>query len=881
MHFAKKALLYFSVFVSLAFAETSKSPWSVPDGKVYLYVSPSGSDNNDGKLKTPKKTVKGAIDALSSLSASPLDKAIIVLLGGRYDLTEPIVVPTSVTDKFALKIRSENDQAAIITGGRAFEGNWVSDKDKPGVVLWTLDGVDAKYRSFSTLYSYTGAILPRASSAYGITYGVPFIEYLRSHPNFSWSATELDTLMSASLTKTLPQILSDLYNRKANTPKLATDPSLIKEAAAASGYLESELNSAIPVTLNDCTRQTFLFDEDFATKFVSSDALPKIEIVLLQTFESARLRLLRTSKPGISGRRIAVLARPVRTAFNGWLSKGLGYRFYLENDLGMLTAPGSWYLDRASGTLYYKLLANEELRAGKIYLKSGREAPIYFNLPHAAFQTAPLLKIGTDIDIKNKIERRPAGFAIVERLRFSYTDWKIPESGYFGSQSYKAASAGTRSDQEFLQPALQMDCDNCAVVSNTFMSVAGHAVRVKGSLNQIVRNYVYQAGANGIIVGSWDQRAIPDSNHPDDVDLKVFPSHQNLIEDNKISGVGVLHFEGTGILAYQTSNTSISRNLVEDVSYLGISLGWDWLGEHGDIIKNIALNCAIIKEKKKEVPLSIFKNNISGRNNLISRNIVRRAMTKLVDGAGIYLVGSQPGTKITSNFIHEITKRDHLIDMMYGIYLDQGTQQIEVSDNFVGSVARGALHLNVNADIVLKHNIFAELKNVRQQGAFILDASFGTLNTIYSDAYHKGCREESDRDLPLRIVGERNGFERNLFLGNADSKLILRSHSEVAANATSMKSGGSNLFFNTHILLSKSWPFPPAPATSPYSSQYVHATSYNATDLIIKGGDPGISSSAIDSTVTIGSTPAQSTAIPFGSFPLKAGPTKSVGFLGQ
>ncbi|MDP2934276.1 MAG: right-handed parallel beta-helix repeat-containing protein, partial [bacterium] len=58
----------------------------------------------------------------------------------------------------------------------------------------------------------------------------------------------------------------------------------------------------------------------------------------------------------------------------------------------------------------------------------------------------------------------------------------------------------------------------------------------------------------------------------------------------------------------------------------------------------------------------IYKGVFAG-NNIIEQNEIHNVMQELNDGAGIYIVGNQPGTIVRNNVIHDVVKTDkHVFD---------------------------------------------------------------------------------------------------------------------------------------------------------------------------------------------------------------------------
>jgi hypothetical protein len=79
----------------------------------------------------------------------------------------------------------------------------------------------------------------------------------------------------------------------------------------------------------------------------------------------------------------------------------------------------------------------------------------------------------------------------------------------------------------------------------------------------------------------------------------------------------------------------------------------------------------------------------SSVNNAIRKNAVRDVMKRRVDGGGIYTTGALPGTIIEDNYVRGA------IGWFGGVYLDQGSAQIEVVGNSVTEVVEPYYTSNV------------------------------------------------------------------------------------------------------------------------------------------------------------------------------------------
>ncbi|MBI2571461.1 MAG: right-handed parallel beta-helix repeat-containing protein [Candidatus Schekmanbacteria bacterium] len=243
-------------------------------------------------------------------------------------------------------------------------------------------------------------------------------------------------------------------------------------------------------------------------------------------------------------------------------------------------------------------------------------------------------------------------------LELAHTDWTLSATGDGGSQfNYllknnlaAVAVAGT-----------DVAIKNCRIW-HTGMD----AVRVFGRRVTVSGSTISDIGATGIVLGS------PSST---EYNYKLVASlaSDNRIEDNLVRLFGQVFRGSTGITQFVGSGNRITHNRVAHGPYTGIAAGWwsppDW-------------------------------GSFSG-GNLVAYNEIFDVMRTLNDGGGIYLTGTQPGTLIRNNVIHDVVAtREHPLDMdpvgtfIWGIYLDGTSAQMLVRDNLIYRTAWGAIMLN-------------------------------------------------------------------------------------------------------------------------------------------------------------------------------------------
>ena len=143
---------------------------SAADGSIEFYVSPEGSDTNDGSLASPFRTLTAARDAVRKYSGNMTGDINVYLRGGDYRITEPVVFDTrdSATNGFRISYQAYKDEVPVINGARQVTG-WTKYNDK----LWSapLDR-DIKLRNLYVNDSRArmGSVTVQAKGGYGDYY---------------------------------------------------------------------------------------------------------------------------------------------------------------------------------------------------------------------------------------------------------------------------------------------------------------------------------------------------------------------------------------------------------------------------------------------------------------------------------------------------------------------------------------------------------------------------------------------------------------------------------------------------------------------------------------------------------------------------------------
>jgi hypothetical protein len=257
--------------------------------------------------------------------------------------------------------------------------------------------------------------------------------------------------------------------------------------------------------------------------------LEDVEVVALHLWVSVRLPLA-----GIDEReRLARFTAPSRRRLTDGNAPA---RYYVENALELLDAPGEWYLQRPTGTLYYWPLPGEKINTVEVI--------------------APLLSQLV------RLEGQPEAGRYVEHvnlrgLNFLHSEWWLPRHDAGDVQAAAPVPAVIQGDG--VRHCLWQDC--------TVAHASGYGMHLARGCqhNRVVGCELSDLGAGGIKVGEMVVR-----------DDAAQQTHSNALTDNHIHNVGQVFHQGVGIWIGQSHGNRVAHNHIHDLYYTGISCGWTW-----------------------------------------------------------------------------------------------------------------------------------------------------------------------------------------------------------------------------------------------------------------------------------------------------------------
>lgn len=332
---------------------------------------------------------------------------------------------------------------------------------------------------------------------------------------------------------------------------------------------------------------------------------------------------------------------------------------YIENAFELLDEPGEFYFDRADSTLYYMPRDGEDMATAKVIV--------------------PMLE--TLVRVEGSVDAPVRGLTF-EGITFAEATWLQPNRiGHIDVQAnftfdesnvFARDTCVVNLHNEYLKSPANVVLHaavDCLFERCTFTRLGGAGLDIEcGSRNNAVRGCrFFDISGSAVQVGD----VLRNDHHPDDPRLIV---KDNRIENNYIHHIGAEYQDSVGVFAGYTDGTVIAHNVMCDLPYSAVSVGWGW-GEPDSGGGGYSIPF------KYEQPTPC-------QNNRIEFNDICRVMLARDDGGGIYTLSNQPGTVIRSNEIH-----DNGPGGPGGIYLDEGSGFIEITNNLVYNVA-GPMNYN-------------------------------------------------------------------------------------------------------------------------------------------------------------------------------------------
>ncbi|MFI7080105.1 RICIN domain-containing protein [Micromonospora sp. NPDC049903] len=406
-----------------------------------------------------------------------------------------------------------------------------------------------------------------------------------------------------------------------------------------------------------------------------------IEIETATTWTTAivGVRQVTTSADGQS--RIALFQQPgaaiAQGAFNGNAQVAGSHK--VMNAYEFLDAPGEFYFDKSSRTVYYYKASADNMSTATVFAPNN---------------------VTTALRIAGTSTTSRARNITFSGLTVRHSDWNLftvagsvfkqAQQGNLGASAYAKGNFHVYHYRNVdVTPGIVhvQNADGIRLERNRIQHTGADGINMVNDVvnSQAIGNLTSDVAGSAITVGHPQHVYVGDhtSTNREKYPPQVEGAPKNIeIKNNYIHDSAVL-FNGHGaVAAYFADTLTIQHNRIEKTPWAGITLGWGWWnfdGSSGSIVPN--------------------RPTTTAKNNTVSHNHIIDTVQRLSDTAPIYTLGSQPGTAIHSNYLQGVPAGHK-----YGLHPDEGSAYMTFRDNVL-NVDKNITWMINSDDFGRKHDL--------------------------------------------------------------------------------------------------------------------------------------------------------------------------------
>jgi len=343
-----------------------------------------------------------------------------------------------------------------------------------------------------------------------------------------------------------------------------------------------------------------------------------------------------------------------------WWPFNAGTRYFARGSLDFLDQAGEYYLDESTGWLYYW--------------------PI--NLPIADQEiVAPRMK---------RVIELVGGStsSLVEHMKFDGLTFRLSD---FTKEHgmYYTVEEGTDHALIFMHNAQNIEIRDCDI---KFAGFAGVTMWEYARNNTVYGTCIQEAGTDGIKLSGYA------------VGVLEYINRNNTVSNCYLANGALFWPQGNAITMFQTGNNEIVHNEIVHWPLNGIHM----VSKNYDTMRTAPWGSSVTWANHWDW--------LYTRDNNIAYNDISYVLENSSDGGGIYTFGTGTGNVINNNRVHDITSGNPRNESTAGIYLDNSSSYINVTNNIVyGIGSTRARPIRTTGD----HNLFDN--NVIADNPGILD----------------------------------------------------------------------------------------------------------------------------------------------------------------
>ena len=392
-----------------------------------------------------------------------------------------------------------------------------------------------------------------------------------------------------------------------------------------------------------------------------------LEMLLLQSWAEGYLRVHSIEPYGLSFHkysRVSFVKNETDILFNRpYPMHEPAHRLYFENARALLDAEQEWYHDEANGILYYRPEAGVDMRKAQV--------------------TYPTLDT---LLIVQGTPAQPVTNLRFENLSFAYSNWTYAsEHGYLNGQAGQHNHrAEPNNDQYVYRPPAAVyvaNADRVAFVRNEFRNLGSTGLDLHYGTRYcaVVGNTFSNIAGSGVALAKFTQDPSVEYHLPYNPSDTTEICYSDTIANNLIERVAADYFGCVGVAVGYPNGVQITHNTLRDLPYSGISVGYGWTDQPNAMADNF-----------------------------IAYNDVSDVMKLLNDGAAIYTLSYQPGTRLYRNYLHDMSApQEPWQRIKYAIYCDEKTggsaeKPFVIEENVIENVP-GKLNLHQSGIMSLKY----------------------------------------------------------------------------------------------------------------------------------------------------------------------------------